>query len=588
MNKLKKIMGIVLVLAIVSSIAVVFAGCNPIVLDPEDEGKFQLKISAYEAGYGTEWLINYKTAFEQAYADYTHPDYPEKEGVQISIDWNQNASTEILAKLALDTIENHLYFNSVNPYDLAASGDAYNLTSILQADMAEVGETGKTLEGKIETDYQNYLKAFDGKYYAMPMFETYEGLQYNIDLFERKGFYFVKDSVYYEAGPTPEEQRAYAESRFTTGLSGAKEKAEGPDGVANTLDDGLPATHAEFWELCDYMVASSVTPFVWSGVWKNYANMLPKALWINEEGIEQMRLHFTFNGQAKTLVDVDEDGNVTPYNGGEPVTINDNNAYLLQKQEGLYRALQFAKKMTSNPDYYDSESLGGTLTHTGAQDKFITNELLGGKPIAFLPEGTYWQAEAVGTFNANAQQYGDVYGYEQNRYGFMPLPTYDGKVGHKNTIMSGANICFADGQISGYEVELVQSFLQFISTDAQLYEFLKLTHYSRAMKMTLNSDQYNSLSSYAKSMYNVRSNSDIVYTFSENQFFLYYSGTSFSWSMNRDGWIFNYSSTYQLPIQDMKNDTSGTLTPEEYFNGCYSRLQAKWDQLYTDYWYPAT
>lgn len=575
MKNLKKVLGIVLSICILASMVVVFAGCDPIELDPEDETKFQLKISAYEAGYGTQWLNDYKADFENAYSEYTHPDFPEKKGVQVSIDWNQNSNSEILAKIALDTIENHLYFNSVNVYDLSASGDAYNLNAILQADMASVDESGKTLEGKIETDYQNYLKAFDGNYYAMPMFETYEGLQYNIELFERKGFYFVK-------GSTDQDIPA---NRYTTGLEGAKEKAEGPDGVSGTHDDGLPATYDEFFELCDYMVECSVTPFVWSGVWKNYANMLPKALWVNEEGLEQMRLNFTFSGTAKNLIDVDEDGNVTPYNGGNPVTIDNTNAYLLLKQEGLYRALQFAERMTSDVNYYHTESMGGTLTHTGAQDLFITEELLGNRPIAFMPEGTYWQAEAVGTFNTNAQTYGDIYGYEQNRYGFMPLPTYQKKVGHKNTVMSGANVCFADGQISGYEVEVVKAFLQFISTDAQLCEFVKNSHYLRGMKMTLTETQYNELSAYAKSMYDVQSNSDICYMFSENPFYLYYSGTHFTWRMQDNGWIFNYSTTYQLPVQDMKNDTTGTLDAIEYFNGCYNTMAAKYDSVYNDYFY---
>ncbi len=572
MRNLKKVLGVVLTIAMLASVAVVFVGCGPDIVEELDDTKFQLKISAYEAGYGTEWLTNYKADFEEAYAEYTHPDFPDKKGVQISIDWNQNASTEILAKLALDTIENHLYFNSVNVYDLSASGDAYDLTSILQADMADVGESGKTLEGKIETDYQDYLKAFNGKYYAMPMFETYEGIQYNIDLFERYGFYFAKDT----------DSSDDTDVRFTTGLEGASAKAEGPDGKEGTPDDGLPVTYDEFFELCDYMVIRSVYPFVWSGVWRSYANMIPRALWVNEEGLDQFRLHFSFSGTANDLIDVDEDGNVTPYNDGAPVTINDKNPYLLQKQEGLYRALQFAERIVSDSSYYHPDSFSGTLTHTGAQDLFITNELNGKNPIAFLAEGTYWQAEAVGTFNANAQKFGDQHGFEQNKYGFMPLPTYEKRTNHKNTIFSGANTCFADGQISGYEVDLVQKFLQYISTDAQLYEFLKLTHYSRAMKMTLTSDQYNSMSAYAKSMYDIRSNSDIVYSFSDNPFYLYYSGTSFSHKIQGDGWVFNASSTYQLPIQNMKENG---LTAIGYFNDCYDTLKTKWDSIYNDYWY---
>lgn len=575
MKKLKKLLTIVLALSLLASVAVVFAGCG---MDGEelDDTKFQLKISAYEAGYGVEWLNNYKATFEEAYADYTHPDYPEKQGVQVSIDWNQNSNAEILAKIALDTVENHLYFNSVNVYDLSKSGDAFDLTSILQADMADVGEAGKTLESKIETDYQNYLKAYNDKYYAMPMFETYEGIQYNVELFERKGFYFSKGSSDTDSD----------DLRFTTGIvAGAdgvagnsdddQEKAEGPDGKSGTADDGLPVTYDEFFELCEYMKDNSVTPFVWSGAWTTYANMLPRALWVNNEGLEQMRLNYTFSGTAKTLIDVDEYGDVTRL---DPVQITDNNAYMLQKQEGLYRALQFVHELVQDPDNYQKDSFGAS-THTDAQDYFISEELIGNKPIAFLVEGTYWQAEAQGKFNGYAQEYGDQYGYEQSRYGFMPLPTYEKKANHKNTVLSGANTCFADGQISGYEIELVQKFLQFISTDTQLYEFLKLTHYSRAMKMELTDDQYSTMSYYAKSMYDIRKESDICYTFSENKFYLHNSSSHFTSRMQSDGWYFNYSG--QLPVQDMRNNPN--LTAEKYFNECYKTFESKWQTIYYDY-----
>ena len=80
----------------------------------------------------------------------------------------------------------------------------------------------------------------------MPFFNGYTGIVYDVDLFDSKGLYFKAD-----------------------GTLGAKladtNKGMGPDGQANTYDDGLPQTYAQFFTLCKHMSDKGIIPFIWTG-----------------------------------------------------------------------------------------------------------------------------------------------------------------------------------------------------------------------------------------------------------------------------------------------------------------------------------
>ena len=94
-------------------------------------------------------------------------------------------------------------------------------------------------------EQQSFLQK-NGKYYALPHYSVYQGLMYNIDLFEKKGLYFAKETDNGNDGFVVK----------------GEEKSCGPDGVYGTSDDGLPSSYEEFFKLCDYMVQRGVTPFV--------------------------------------------------------------------------------------------------------------------------------------------------------------------------------------------------------------------------------------------------------------------------------------------------------------------------------------
>ncbi len=535
-----------------------FAACGGgKVVDEIDHTKTALFISAYEAGYGTDWLVKFAADFEEFYKDQSFEE--GKTGVDVRIDWNQENHSALLTQMPISG--NALYFNSVNYYELVNSGYALNFNDIVKTPMTEFGEADTTLEDKIPDQLKEYYQAFDGNYYAAPAYETYEGIQYDVSLFEEKKFYFAE-----------------TDGQWTSGLEGDLPKSAGPDGEKGTYDDGFPATYDEFFKLCDHMYNKNVIPFVWPGGVK-YADMLTQALWVNFEGKDQMMLNFTFDGTATDLVDV-SNGVVTPLGDTK---IDTTNGHLLTKQEGIYRALEFAEKLARNSKYYYSESFSNSLDHVGSQERYLYSRFdEKSKPIAMMIEGTYWQTEAKSIFASVNSKYAlnDEYSFENRRYGFMPLPHYNDaqaqKNGRKNTILGGNVFCFGNNTVSDVQKLLAGKFVQFISTNDKVYEFYKDNHYSKGLNVEFTPEQLDSLSAYARSQYDTMRNANVIYGASDSKFWMKYSASFLDFKRGNDGRVFNASASLRYPIYSFGDANNASLTPEQYFNMMHSTLQNKW------------
>lgn len=526
------------------------AGCSlgKTVQSKGDDTKTQLRISVYEAGFGTEWMETYAKEFEEKYAQHSFEE--GKKGVQVRLDKNQINDEVMLGQV--ERSENALYFNNVDYYALATSGVAEDLTPYMRAEMTEFKDTG-TIEDKLQTEQKEYMLNYDEKYYAVPSYEMYRGVTYNIDLFEEKALYLAEDGT------------------FTSGLSGQPAKSKGPDNQTGTYDDGLPATYDEFFAMMDNMVENSVTPFVWTGAYR-YANMLTDGLVNNFEG-NDLNLHYTFDGTAHNLVSVDGNGTITSL-GDTAITWQ--NGYDLRKSEAYYRALEFAKKLVSNSAYYATGSFTD-LTHTGAQEKYLMSRLAknGEQPIAMIVEGSYWQCEAMATFNSMNGENGEKYGFDKSRFGFMPMPHYDEaraeKNGYKQTLASEMFYAFMKKGLDEGTKAAAVKFLQFTSSNDMLRRFLRDTHYARALTVNVPEDEYSQMNAYAKSIYDVKSNYNLVYKFSTKPFWLKYESALLA----EEGCPSTVGEkAYKNPIYDFHGDSN--LTVVDYFNGLHKWKEDSW------------
>lgn len=242
----------------------------------------------------------------------------------------------------------HVIFDeALSYYDLASSGMLLPITDIVRA----TGTDGKTIESKLSDRQRQALTALDGEYYALPHYEFYGGVVYDIDVFESKKLYFSNN---------PDVNGGFIVSDDDT-------RSAGPDGQPKTSDDGLPADYEQFFALCDYMVRKGVTPFIWTGKVNDYLNYLLQALFLSYCGAEEALYNVTFDsGEGTTEI-------VSRFENGQPVTervgITPQTGYLLSRQAGKYYALSFLKTILSDSDYYYRDQPFG---------KFIPRRCAGG------------------------------------------------------------------------------------------------------------------------------------------------------------------------------------------------------------------
>ena len=483
MNKSSKMLASMLAVLLTGTMMV---GCdsrrNPDGLDVEiDENKSQVYVSNYNGGYGDNWLRVLAADFESEYEEVSFEE--GKMGVQVIIDNHKSPATVIPA---MPNSRNMVYFGNTRYYDEAVQGFFADITDIV----TEGGEN--SIASRMSAEQQAYYTACEGKYYVLPFSESTYGFTYDIDLFEDKQLFFAKDGAPTEEGWTG----AY---KYTATGS----KSTGPDGMYGTYDDGLPATWEDMFVLFDRMVKRGVTPLTWTGEhYTFYLGKLLEAIAIAYED-EESELFFSFNGTATHLVDtITETDNLFDELTFKPATkITPENGYELYNSAGRYYALKVMEKILSNTSYYDfNNCFNNTVSHTDAQDNFLWGTY-DNKPIAMLVEGSWWVNEATATFE-EMEKY--TMGKKDRRLALMPMPKVDGgKLGTSKNYNSQAFNACVNGNLSGAKLKLAKTFLKFAYTEKALQNYTIHTDTAIAMSYELTKEQYNSLSTFGKSVWDL-------------------------------------------------------------------------------------
>lgn len=527
----KKITSVVLALSVCSSLGS-FASCKfDDGIEQIDTSKTQLYVQNFDGGFGSDWLWSLKEKYEKAHAEDVYE--KGKKGVQIMLS-NAKILAGDLEKNIMEASEEVFFTQNFDClFDYIARDFLLDISDIVTEKLP--GEN-RSIEDKMTEQQKDFLcvdytNSGNGKYYAIPHYSVYTGIIYDIDLFENEGLYLLDDGTYSVPGAF-NDGKYMASGRLSTG----------PDGKYETYDDGLPATYEEFFALCDYMVNKSITPFNWlgkGGDW--YLSDVRLSMYADYEGIEQMSLNYNLNGTAKNLISVDENNNITKLPN---TNITPQNAYELSMQAGQYYSIDFMSKIKTNTSYHNANKTGSmTYTHLQAQSDFLYSSYKKA-PIAMLIDGAWWENEATDTFKAMEQF---SLGKMDRRFGLMPFPkaTQD-KVGERFTVYDGK---MAYGVIAkatpSYKHELAKDFLQFCYTDENLAEFSEMTNSFRDLDYTLTDAQISKLSSFGKSMYDIKVSKtmDIVYPLSDNVDFLSNMGT-FTYGIDQtytDGYVVNIS-----------------------------------------------
>jgi hypothetical protein len=309
-----------------------------------------------------------------------------------------------------------------------------------------------------------YFKTPEQKYYALPFYDAFFGIYYDVDLFESKGFYLKRDAT----AEGVDLNNSTAVMSLFLGPNSTAERSAGPDGDQSAADDnGLPATYADFYALMKRMKLSGVKPFIWTGTYLVYVQRFMDALWADGAGAEQFALNFTLSGKAENLIEVAGNGTVTPYQGTGEADITKANGALLQKSKAKYDALNFARAIVSDNGNFSDLSFSGSLSHLGAQEQYLYGRYSDSMDtIGMLIEGSWWEMEARGVFSDMARD--DESASRLNRrIGFLPLPkaTPADVDGSRTVLSMNDSVCFVNKKSTGASLDAAKLFLQYCHTE---------------------------------------------------------------------------------------------------------------------------
>ncbi len=539
---MKKIMAKAMCFALaVCAAATAFSGCGKEVIKTYDKTKTQLLVHSYSGGVGVEWLDKIARQFEADYAEVSFE--PDKKGVEIVDSGSKNTVINTMS-----TADYAVYFaESVDYSTLVTGGKLLDITDVVKNPLSDLlGEHAEnaTIESKMYEGVRDALSFKNDKYYAIPHYSVFAAVTYNKKLFDDKGFYFA-DEV-----PVPDEGESLERADYFINKYN-KVKSCGPDGKMKTDDDGLPATWDEFFMLCDYMDDNEVAPFFWAGHHPHYYNYLLNAVYLNLTGKDQASLKFTFDSKGKEVEIVDKFNDAGVLETSK-VAITEDNYALLEKQLTKYQTLQIGERIYKTPEYRSSVAVVGDRCHLETQNEYIRscNE---NNPIAFLIEGSYWYNESAieSYFDQAATDFGSKFA-EKNEYAVMPLPrVYKGSAADVkgtavgNTVVADQSDAYAfiNANIADNEnlVKLAKTFLRYCYTDGALKAFTEKTGVPRYLNYDVDSSKLPT--SYAKSVWNMYKNSDMVVTASDNPLYLNnrlscsYILTSSVWSSTNEAYF---------------------------------------------------
>ncbi len=510
--------------------------------DDEDPTKANIAVATLDKGIGTAWLENAAREFEELYKDSTNFQEGRK-GVKVSI----KGSTQYDGNYIETSSLNHdIYFTEGIAYrELSREGKFLEITNIVNEKLTAYGDD-RTIMEKIDPTLADYLTV-NNKVYGIPFYDSFYGMVYDVDLWNEQKLYLSKAGQF---------------------VNKNGDLTLGTDNQAGTMDDGLPATYAEFDKLIKKMLDKNIIPFIASERGIEYTANYLFNVFADYEGVENMKLTLTLNGTASDLVDtIADDGTIT-YKA--VTTITDDNGYELQRQVGRYKTLKFFNDvLVSNPENYNRKL---EASHTGAQTSFINGHQLG-KPIGMLVEGSWWENEAKNAFKTYEENYG-----ERHNYAIMPIPFADEAkaeaCNYKHTYLSLSQ-SFGVVSNSSKNKDLALEFMKFLHSDKMLSKFTRDTSITRPLNYEISEEDQANLTTYAKSLINLKKTANVFYPYSSNQLELdnnlYFNAFNWTWNTKIGGTVYRHPWMYFTTV---KNPSVNA-----YFDGQYDYFHGLWSSL---------
>ncbi len=493
--------------SVLSVCALTACNLGPEYEPPESDDTSYLYVQVYQGGVGSEYLENVGAAFEAAYNGKDGYFAEGKNKVDVVVTTATSCTGEGLFSNIANNNNNLFVAEGMYYLDLASSDLLYDLTGIMDDTLSD----GKTVESKLYDDQKELLTVKEDKYFALPTFAITTGVTIDTEILET-GLYFAD-----EGGRDGLQGRVSTytgqtyKGRYLIN-SKTDKKSPGPDGKYLTSDDGYPSSYEEFFYLLDCMVKANYHPMLFTGQSVHYTNYLFQALLSANSTKDELKANFSFDSNGNQVKVV------TGFEGTQPTiseeVITTANGYLTTQQYNRYLALKFLNCLFNNKSYY-METLGhnpATLGNTEAQKVYEESKFNAangnGKRIAMLIEGAYWYNEAKGEL---AESAGKFEGADNRNFAYMPLPSKETGTVNENEGKAAAladaldYYLVANNNIKGNaeKEKLVQEFVKFMYSDAQLQNMTVDTGIPFALKYDLTTPQYEGLDNYKQSLWDV-------------------------------------------------------------------------------------
>ncbi len=534
---------------------------------PRDKTKVYVDVYNYNGGVGKTWLDAAATRFMEANKERQFES--GKTGVIVEV---HNTKDDPTATLKTRN-ESVFFLENVNYNALTAQGNFLEINDVLTSENPY--EAGTTIESKLSENTKTALKGYDGNYYVLPHYQSYDGITYNKTVFDENNLYFALKERDYISSDSADVGYGFIKDSEC-------EKSVGPNGIKGDYDDGLPSSIEELIKLCEYIKAKSMTPFVWyNGFVASYQQKLVNALWASLEGYDGALAQFNFdsNGtKTKIVTGFDADGNPET----EEVAITESNAYKIYQQESRYHALRFAQYLFSNRNNYHPAATGSE-SHTDVQKEFMQDD------VAMLIEGTYWRNEAT-----DANTFRDYPALKNVETRFMPLPVQaygqvkEGQGKEPVVIETHMSYAFINSNTlkkhGAESLAMAKEFLQFCYTDESLAEFTIKSSVTKDLDYTLgtvsddypNGEKYEQLSDYAKSVWDIKNNGKVINPISAHVLFIK-NPTNFIMA-NTSIWQTTIAGSTKYPYDAFKASNTTKYTARQYFEGM-SKTETWWNAL---------
>jgi len=505
MKKILKMVNLLFSMLIFISIA----ACKPKVSKIGSGKLYQINVSMYEGGFGTDWIQELANGYNEILknTDYEVVIVPEK-----------RLADSIITELNNGSGDYHLYVNAGNEIVSGIYLDFFeDLTDIVESKAAET--ENKTIKDKI-VNYDTWQSVYSNQgngLYALTYSSAMVGMVIDHQQFIDNGWYTFA-TVENDAeelsnqGITYEQEDDKLTFVSSTGKTNYKVGdyilTSGKDGKFGTYDDGQPVTLDEFSTLITNICASDVYPFIWAGSDVGvYMNYIFEALFAQYEGEEDYMTYYTYdsNGRDVKLLD----------NSTTKITFKD--GYKVQQLEGIKVAYEFFE------DYFDYNNNGSAYAHPNCKDnsasQFDTQNkyLLGyqgsnkNPESAILIEGIWWEQEASSMFNT-AQLKAAHRGKGEREYRYLLLPNLPNQASTKScfSVCETGSICVPKDN-NKERLEYTKGFVKYMLQDESLRMITRTTGNILNYKYDLTDSDKEQMTPFQRNAYEIYNDSENIF-----------------------------------------------------------------------------